>query len=93
LALSLVLCGTVLEVLMPTDLPTRKAAQAERADESGQAIFLFYLAFAMFGLVLFAGEARFGMFDGMTRAQAVLTATATNPPVDETAAAWVPASP
>ena len=78
---------------MPTNLCARKLVQREPGGESSQALAMFYAAIILFGLLLFTVEARLGLSDGMTLAQAPNTATAANLPAGNSAEPWTPVAP
>ena len=70
---------------MPTDLPIRAQVQ-DRIDiqQTRKALLIFYGVSVLVVLLLISAEALFGMFDGLTVAEALLRETGSEFPIDGT---------
>lgn len=75
---------------MPTTLPTQSRADRERQERATtwRILLRFYGAFGLAAALLIAFEIETGMFRGLTTAEAVLEATATEMPVREVGIVW-----
>jgi len=75
---------------MPTSLPAQSRADHERQQHAAtwRALFRFYGAFGLAVALLIAFEIETGMFRGLTAAEALLEATATETPVRNMGIVW-----